>query len=84
MRTTDMGHIVTELVGRTPTWALALARTPCLCGEGSLSVGIPQPITKPTLRQKQHKLYSEAREWGIGNLVCKSPSHQTWAGIPLI
>ena len=33
-----------------------------------------EPITKLMLRLEQHKLYSVAKEWRSGNLVCKSIS----------
>ena len=50
-----------------------------------LPVGISQPITKPMLRLKQHRLYSMAKEWRRGSLVCKSKLHNpTWAEIPII
>ena len=50
------------------------AEAPCLGGEGAFLFGFTQPMTKLTLRLKQRKLYSMARERRSGDLVRKSTS----------
>lgn len=57
-------------------WGASQAKTLISAREILLLVRFTQPVTK--LRLEQHKVYSVAKEWRIGNLVCESTSQPIW------
>lgn len=74
---TDMGDIVTKLVVWTPTWALSQPKSQASGREVLFQFGFAQPIIETKAETKTAKLYSTAREWKSGSLVCKSTSPRT-------